>query len=204
VESGTVLTIVRHGETAANTDGVWHGSLDTPLSPRGRQQVSRVAEHIAAAHPDTIAVYTSDLQRARLTAEAIAAALGLACRVDAALREYHLGSWEGTSYHDLYHTHDLWHHIKTDPHFAPHGGESPHQVTERVTEALRCIAAAHPRQRVVVVTHGGALSMVMGALLDGSYANWHSVMDNCAVSELVLEPAPKLLSFNLTEHLAGL
>ena len=46
--------------------------------------------------------------------------------------------------------------------------------------------------------------MAMGAILDGSYTQWHSVMDNCAVSELVLEPEPELLSFNITDHLAGL
>jgi broad specificity phosphatase PhoE len=204
VNSRTVLILVRHGETSANTDGVWHGSLDTPLSPRGSQQAARVAGHIATAFPEVTAVYTSNLQRARHTAEAIAAALGLGARIDDALREYHLGSWEGKSFADLYHEENFFHHIKADPNFAPHGGESPREVTDRLTGALRSIAAGHARERVVVVTHGGALSMAMGALLDGSYANWHSVMDNCAISELVFEPAPELLTFNFIEHLADL
>jgi probable phosphoglycerate mutase len=204
VHSRTVLILVRHGETAANTGGVWHGSIDTPLSARGAQQASRVAQRIKSSFPGTAAVYTSDLQRACRTAEAIAAALGLEPRLERDLREYDLGSWEGKTYSELFHEHKLWHHIKTDSDFAPHGGESPSQVAARLTAALTTIAARHPRQRVAVVTHGGALSMAMGAILDGSYSRWRTVMDNCAISELTFEPEPELLSFNLTEHLEDL
>ena len=49
-----------------------------------------------------------------------------------------------------------------------------------------------------------ALSMAMGAILDGSYTRWRTVMDNCAISELAFEPQPELLSFNLTDHLENL
>jgi broad specificity phosphatase PhoE len=204
VDSRTVLILVRHGETSANIDSVWHGSIDTPLSERGEQQASRVARYLGEAFPDATGLYASDLQRARLTADAIGEVLGLPTRLEEDLREYHLGSWEGKPYSELYHVHKLWHHIKTDPDFAPHGGESPRQVASRLTAALRKIAADHPGERVVVVTHGGALSMAMGVILDGSYTQWRRVMANCAVSELVFEPRPELLSFDVTDHLEDL
>jgi probable phosphoglycerate mutase len=204
VDSRTVLILVRHGETSANTDSVWHGSTDTPLSERGERQASRVARYLGEAFPDAAALYTSDLERARLTAEAIGEVLGLQQRLEEDLREYDLGSWEGKPYSELYHVHNLWHHIKTDPDFAPHGGESPRQVAMRLTAALRKIASDHPRERIVVVTHGGALSMAMGAILDGSYTKWRRVVANCAVSELVFEPRPELLSFDVTDHLEDL
>jgi len=204
VKTRTTLLLVRHGETPANTDGIWHGSIDSPLTDRGRAQAARVARLIETTYADASAVYTSDLQRARLTAEAIAAVLGFEPRVETGLREYDLGTWEGKTYHELFHEHRFFERIKTDPHFAPHGGESPHTVTERLVAALGAIAAGHPGERVVIVTHGGALSMAMGRILDGSYANWHQVMDNCGLSELVLEPKPALLRFNHNEHLAGL
>lgn len=200
----TVLTLVRHGETCANLEGVWHGSTDTPLTERGRAQAQRVARHLAGSHADATALYASHLQRARHTAEAISAALGLAVRVEEGLGEFHLGSWEGISYRDLFQQHRLWHHMKQDPDFAPHGGESPRQVIERFTAALERIAHAHPGERVVVVAHGGALSMGLAQLLDGDYSDWRRVMENCAVSELTLEPRPELLSFNVTAHLEGL
>ena len=200
----TVLILVRHGETSANIDSVWHGSIDTPLSERGERQAARVAQYLGEAFPDASGLYASDLQRARLTADAIGEVLGLPTRLEEDLREYHLGSWEGKPYSELYRVHKLWHHIKTDPDFAPHGGESPRQVASRLTAALRKIAADHPGERVVVVTHGGALSMAMGAILDGDYTQWRRVMANCAVSELVFEPRPELLSFDVTDHLEDL
>ena len=200
----TILTLIRHGETSANSAGVWHGSTDTPLSERGLAQAERVARYVHARHGDAAAVYSSHLQRARLTAGAIAELLGLDVLIEEDLGEYHLGSWEGKTYHDLHHEHRLWHHMKIDPDFAPHGGESPRAVTERFTGALSRIAARHAGVRVVVVAHGGALSLGLAQLLDGDYSEWRGVMDNCAVSELRLEPEPQLLSFNETGHLEGL
>jgi len=197
-----ILTLVRHGETSANLDGVWHGSTDTPLTARGRVQAKRVADYLGAEHRDSSAIYSSDLQRARHTADAIAGALGLALRLDAELREFDLGEWEGRSFAELFEVERFWHNMKDDPHFAPHGGESPLQVTQRFTTALRRIAGAHPGERVIVVAHGGALSMALADLVDGHYTRWQHVMDNCAVSELVIEPEPSLLRFNHTGHLS--
>jgi broad specificity phosphatase PhoE len=203
VTHAAILTLVRHGETDANLEGVWHGSTDGALTERGRRQASRVARYLGERHGEAAAIYTSPLRRAHDTALAIAGALGLAPRVEPALAEYHLGSWEGKSYRELHESHRLWDEIRRDPDFAPHGGESPRQVTERVTGALRRIVSGHAGERVIVVAHGGALSMALAALLEGDYTRWRGVMANCAVSELVLEPSPELLSFNHTGHLEG-
>jgi broad specificity phosphatase PhoE len=200
----TLLTLVRHGETGGNLEGVWQGSTDAPLNERGLAQASRVAAYLGERCADASALYSSPLKRAYRTAEAIAEAVGLAPQIDEELTEYHLGCWEGETYHDLQHEHRFWHHIKRDPDFAPHGGESLRQVTDRFTRALLRIARSHPGERVIVVAHGGALSISLGHLLEGGYSDWQQVMDNCAVTELVVEPRPELLSFNLTDHLEGL
>lgn len=199
----TVLTLIRHGETRANREGVWHGSIDTPLSERGRRQAERVADYLARGHADAAALYSSPLQRARHTAEPIAEVLGIELRVDADLSEYHLGSWEGETYRDLQHERRLWQHIREDPDFAPHGGESPRQVAERLSGALRRIAAAHPGERVVIVAHGGALAIGLALLLDGDTREWRRVVANASVSELVFAPGPDLISFNHVGHLDG-
>ena len=199
-----ILTLVRHGETPANLEGVWHGSTDGPLTPRGREQALRVAGFLGARHADASAIYSSPLRRARETALAISGRLGLELRLETGLAEFDLGSWEGKSYRELHERHRLWDEMRRDPDFAPHGGESPRAVTERVTGALRRIGESHPGERVIVVAHGGALSLALAAILDGDYTRWRRVMANCAVSELVLEPAPELLSFNHTGHLDGL
>jgi broad specificity phosphatase PhoE len=203
MDAGTILTLIRHGETQANLEGVWHGSIDTPLTERGRVQARRVADFAARQLRDAVALYSSPLQRARHTAEAISADLALELCVDEALTEYDLGAWEGKTYRDLYEEHRLWHHMKRDADFAPHGGESPRQVAARLSGALLRIASAHPGARVIVVTHGGALSLALAQLIEGDYTSWSRVMDNCAVSELAVHPEPRILSFNRTEHLEG-
>jgi len=197
--TGTLL-LVRHGETSANLDGVWAGSTDTPLTARGHVQAGRVAERLARECADACAVYTSDLQRARDTAAPIARALGRELITEPGLREYDLGAWEGKTYRELHEQHRLWDHMRADPHYAPHGGESPRAVAERISGALCRIASAHADARVVVVSHGGALSLAFGLLLDDDYSRWRRVMDNCGISELRLDPL-HLLRFNDTSHL---
>lgn len=199
-----ILTLIRHGETAANTGGVWHGSTDTPLSERGRRQARRVGEHLLESGETFSHIYSSPLVRARHTAEAIDAGLGLGVAQEPGLSEYDLGSWEGKTYKELHKDYHLWERMKQDPDFAPHGGESPRQVVERYVSALTRIAHAHPGKRVIVVGHGGAFSMALAHLIEGSYTSWGRVMDNCAVSELWLEPNAELKQFNFTEHLAGI
>jgi broad specificity phosphatase PhoE len=199
----TILTLIRHGETSANTEGVWHGSTDTPLSERGYRQAASVAEYLREVHADISALYASPLSRTHDTARAIAHRLELEIRLDPELVEFDLGSWEGKTYKELFEVQELWTHMKRDEHFRPHGGESPRAVTDRLAGALRRIHDTHPGERIVVVTHGGALSMVLAELIEGDYRRWGRVMSNCAVSELVIEPQPGLLSFNLTDHLDG-
>jgi broad specificity phosphatase PhoE len=200
----TILTLVRHGETPANLDGVWHGSIDTPLTDRGQAQARAVAGYLAAAHADAVHLYASHLQRAWRTAGAIGEQLGLEVTIERDLGEYHLGRWEGKTYASLFSEYRLFENMREDPDFAPHGGESPRQVAERFGGALRRIASTHPGERVIVVAHGGALAIALGDLVAGDYREWRQVMDNCAVSELVLEPRPDLRTFNHTDHLEGL
>lgn len=191
----TILTLVRHGETSANVSAVWHGSTDTALSDRGHRQ----AEEVAAAlrrRVDVTAVYASDLQRTLSTAKAIARVYSVEVRPDAALREYGLGAWEGRTFADLEEAHGIWHRMREDPDWAPHGGDSPRRVTTRVVDALQRIAASHRGERVVVVGHGGATDLALGYLLKGHYRGLDRILPNCGVAELELEPVPTLLSID--------
>jgi broad specificity phosphatase PhoE len=64
------------------------------------------------------------------------------------------------------------------------------------------IAARHAGERVIVVSHGGALTLGLGLLLDRELSAWRRVMDNCAISDLVFDPAPSLVRWNDVAHLA--
>src|SRR5262245_15298773 len=198
----TLVTLVRHGETSANADGVWHGSTDTALTGAGRRQAERVAAHLAATRADARALYASPLTRARDTARPIAERLGLAARIEDDLREYHLGAWEGLTYAELAREHRLFERMRADPDWQPGGGESARQVAERIAAGLAAIAERHPGERVIVVSHGGALTLGLGLLLDRELSVWRRLMDNCAISDLAFDPAPSLLCWNDVAHLA--
>src|SRR6266516_6109962 len=88
----TTLLLVRHGETDWNRDSRWQGGSDTRLNDLGREQGRTLAEQLDG---DIDVVYSSDLARARETAEIVAAKLGLEVRLDPRLRERGFGSWEG-------------------------------------------------------------------------------------------------------------
>lgn len=200
----TLLTLVRHGQTSANIDAVWHGSTNTPLTPHGHDQAAAAAAHIKTNyHPvDPVScVYASPLERAHHTASAIAGSLGLTPEIDSDLVEYDLGEWEGLSFAHLFEDKKLFHNMRADHDYRPHGGESPKQVGDRIALAFRRIADRHPGERVVIVSHGGALSIAFGLILDNDYSRWNRMMDNCAITELVLDPEPELVSFNQVDHL---
>ena len=198
----TRFLLVRHGEIAANVDRVWHGSTDSALTERGVAQAARTALHLAERQPRPIALYTSPLQRTRATAAAIAERLGLEARVEPGLREYGIGELEGVSYDALLREHKFFEKIALDGDHAPPGGESPRQVIARVSEALSRIAASHPGEEVIVVSHGAALGFTLGTLIDRDTTQWHRYhLSNCGLSELVLEPEPRILSWNRTDHL---
>ena len=87
------LVLVRHGETAWNRERRYQGWRDTPLSATGRVQ-AEAAGRLLARQP-LAAVWSSPLERARDTAAAIAAPLGLLVREEAAFKEMRFGEWEG-------------------------------------------------------------------------------------------------------------
>jgi broad specificity phosphatase PhoE len=157
------LWLARHGQTDWNLEGRWQGqSSDAPaLNETGKTQALAILEQ--AKDLDISAVYTSDLQRAQQTAEAVARPLGLPVTVEPCLREMDLGAWEGMLYDDIrsqfpreyaQRTHDPIHTPAPD-------GESPLNVAERVIPAVEEIAARHPAESVLIVSHGISLAVLV-------------------------------------------
>lgn len=199
----TALLLLRHGRIRANRLGRWHGSTDSVPDWRGRREIRRTARHIATAHPDLAAIYSSPLKRCRETAGSVARRLNLPLEVQEDLREYDLGEWEDMRFTDLAETHDFFARIVSDPDFAPPGGESLRAVAARTVGALEQIHAAHGNDaRVLVVGHGAALGAALGQLLGGDPARWSDYqVANCSLTELVLSPSPYVNFFNATGHL---
>lgn len=153
----THIVLIRHGETDWNAAGRIQGHLAVPLNGRGLAQAEAVAARLAQTRFH--ALYSSDLLRARQTAEAIARRSGHGVRADRRLREWDLGTLSGLLRTQAEAAHpeaaDIYRNRLVDAPLP--GGESIRQRYERVIEAVSGIAAGHPGETVVVVSHGGPL-----------------------------------------------
>ncbi|MBL8288558.1 MAG: histidine phosphatase family protein [Rubrivivax sp.] len=160
----TRLVVLRHGETAWNALQRIQGHTDEPLNERGRRQALQLAQ--ALTGENLTHVYTSDLSRARATAEAVARACGLAgVTAEPGLRERAFGSFEGLTYAELEARwpEDLRRWRSREPGFAPGGGESPEAFFARCVPCAAAIAERHRGESVALVAHGGVLDCLYRA-----------------------------------------
>jgi probable phosphoglycerate mutase len=154
------LCVIRHGETAWNAEGRVQGQTDVPLSPLGEAQAAALAATLAGER--FAALYASDLERVRQTAAPLARALGLAPRLQAALRERHYGKFERLTYAEARERfpQDYARFKAKEPDYDFETGESLARFSARALAAVAAIAARHAGEQVLVFTHGGVLEMV--------------------------------------------
>jgi probable phosphoglycerate mutase len=164
----TQLIIVRHGQTDWNIERRIQGWRDIDLNDNGRMQAQRLAAALASPeskHAPLHAIYSSDLSRARETAQAVARALQLPLNVTSGVRERNYGILEGVPFDQMHEHHPevaaIW--KSRDPDGVIPQGETLRTFNERVTGALHDIAKRHQQERVMVVTHGGAMDIIWRA-----------------------------------------
>lgn len=168
----TTIYLVRHGETEGNRIRRYQ-PYATPLSDEGRRQAALVAERLAGEGPFD-ALYASDLARTMETAAAISARLGLAPIPEPRLRELDTGDWKGELYGDIEARfpgqRDRWIAGGGLERLPGAAGESTTDVRERVTTAFDGIVARHPRGRVIAVSHGWALAILLAVIHEWDHA----------------------------------
>jgi probable phosphoglycerate mutase len=153
----TEIIFIRHGETQENRDGRIQGHSQTLLNELGREQARRLGERMRGAAFD--ALYSSDLLRARATADAVAAHHALPVIEDPRLREWDLGVLTGLTRPDAQRRHPDAYAIYRDAlveRVVP-DGESIRGRYQRIIAAVEALAARHPGATIVVVSHGGPL-----------------------------------------------
>jgi probable phosphoglycerate mutase len=182
----TRLIAVRHGETAWNVDTRIQGHLDIPLNDTGLWQARQLAR--ALADEPVTAIYTSDLARARATAQAVADATGAPLALEPGLRERSFGHFQGRTFAEieaeLPEQARLWR--QRDPDYAPEGGESLTALRDRITQTTHHIAARHPGGLVVLAAHGGVLDVLYrAATRQGIQAPRTWQLANAAINRLL-------------------
>ncbi len=162
--------LIRHGETEWNSQGIYQGQLDSCLTDLGRKQAQALGERLSKYTFD--AVYSSDLGRCKETLQYLFAKNALqmkSCVFHPGLRERHLGDFQGLGWKESsekypedfkkFESRELEHRI-------PGGGESIVDKHQRFMDAFVDIANRHEQQRVLVISHGGAVDSLIRETLN--------------------------------------
>ena len=199
----TTTILLRHGQTEFSTERRFAGRGDIALTDNGRMQAAATAARLAARRID--AIVTSPLQRARRTAEAVAAATGAPLAVDDGLVEADFGKWEGLTFGAAAQRWpgemSAW---LASADVAPPGGESLADAARRVLAALDRLLAAHQRETLLLVSHVTPIkTLACRALLAPPAALFRIHLDVASLTEIDwFADGPALLrSLNDTAHL---
>ncbi len=200
----TRLLLVRHAETGGNAERLIQGQQDHPLSERGREQALLLRHRLAR---ETLhAAYSSDLVRAADTARLALGGRDVGLSLDPALREMDFGEWDGRSQAELRReVPELVAQRRSDPmSFVPPGGEPFRDVVNRCTRFLDQTVQRHADESVLLVSHGGPLSIILYRLLDiqPTYP-WRFRFGNASLSIVEVLPLGSGLAYESTEAAEG-
>ncbi|KAH0895335.1 hypothetical protein HID58_044903 [Brassica napus] len=169
----TEIVLVRHGETTWNAAGRIQGQIESDLNEIGQKQAVAIAERLGKEERP-IAIYSSDLKRAKDTALKIAETCFCSEVTEVPeLKERHVGSLQGLYWKEGAEkepeAYSAFFSTQNDLEI-PGGGESFDQLCERSMSALEQIAKKHKGERVIVVTHGGVLRAIYMRITQASSA----------------------------------
>lgn len=170
---------VRHGETKCNIDGVYYGSLDVPITDKGRQQAEHVGELLKDVTFDRI--ICSGLKRTKETAEAVLSRqnpenpVPKVWEYEPKLNEMNFGAWEGMHYTEVRERYPEDYRAMMDDWVgcAPTDGEYFLDFNRRVIDGFKGLNLSG-KENVLVVAHGGSIQCMMCHLLGMDAVNiWH-------------------------------
>jgi probable phosphomutase (TIGR03848 family) len=200
-----VICFVRHGTTPTTGKVLPGRAKGLHLSEKGLEEASRTAERLAALG-SVKALYSSPLERARETAAAISRATGLATRIDRGLLECDFGDWTGGVLADLAKLPE-WQTVQRHPSgFRFPNGESFAELAARVATTIERLAAAHPGELIVAVSHADPIKLaVADALGQPLDLMQRTVISPCSVSVVSYGAGPPtVLAVNTNGELANL
>lgn len=170
------IIFTRHGETLWNIEGRVQGAMDSPLTQKGVMQARRLG--LRLQKEGITRIYSSDLPRAKATADEIRQELGLEeIMLHPALRELSFGDWEGKNWWDL---RQLYPELFTIWDTGPHQvqipeAESMWEVTDRAWKFVQELPRLHDGETLCVVTHGMTLQLIVKKALGIPVEQWEGV-----------------------------
>ena len=194
-----LLTLVRHGQTAANAQNLLQGHINHPLDEVGLAQVSLLGGALQKIAPVS-RVIASPLQRAQQTAQAISQGLSQHIEVETDPRwiELNYGDFDGQPVSSV--SPEQWATWRTDEHFRPPHGETLAELSVRVHNAIDALLADSVSAHIVVVSHVSPIkAAVAWALGVGVEVSWRTALDRASMTTVRLDAKhPALKTFNVT------
>ncbi len=197
------ILLVRHGETLLNSTHRFQGQTDVELDEVGLRQVEKTRDRLATYSID--AIYSSDLQRASVTAETIASGHELEVITCPELKEIDFGECEGLTYEEICQLYpemaELWNDWNLQTRFP--GGESVEELDTRVSKFLDRLKKHTPEQTILIVAHSAPLRLLLCHLLEIKLEHWRQFrLDLASLSILDTYHQRAVLSLlNDTSHL---
>jgi len=184
-----VLYLVRHGRTEANAGLRLQGRIDLPIDEVGRRQAAALGSMFGTIDR----LVCSPLLRARQTAEVF----GMEPEIDERWLEMDYGVMDGVRMAEV--STDMWDRWTSDADFAPDGGETLHQLADRVWAACTDLMEDARRHEVVVVTHATPVKAAMAwALGVPASVTWRSYVDQATITKVMIrDRGPVLAGFNI-------
>ena len=206
----TQILLIRHGQSEGNAEGRFGGHTATPLSSRGLKQAQVTAK--ALASEPIVAIYSSDLHRAKQTAEPLSKLTRLPIEASDAFRERSVGVMEGLTFEDAAQQYPEQYAalLRRDFEHVLEGGESYRQLLGRAQQKLDEIVLSHRGGSVVLFSHTGTICILalhlMGALDAPELKPVWLSSSNCGISRFDLreDGFVRVLALNDTRHLVGL
>ncbi|MEV4098602.1 bifunctional RNase H/acid phosphatase [Streptosporangium saharense] len=203
--TATSLLLLRHGETPMSVERRFSGLGDPELTPNGLAQARAAAARLTREPYGVQVVVSSPLRRALVTAETVAAGLGIDVVVEPELREADFGAWEGHTFTEIQRRWPdelaTW---LADPSAAPPGGESFGDAARRVQVIGDRLVERYEGRTVLVVSHVTPIKMLLrSALLAPLAALYRMHLDLASLSliEYYADGPAVVKAFNDTSHL---
>ncbi|MFT7600482.1 MAG: putative phosphoglycerate mutase [Acidimicrobiales bacterium] len=198
------VLLVRHGQSAPFVEGqpfpLVDGQGDPPLSPLGQYQATQVGERLKTQPID--AIYVTSLQRTHQTAAPLASHLGIEPRVEADLREIHLGIGEGGKFRQMVaEEHPAAMAMRANREWGEiPGAETNASFTARTVAGVERIAASHPDQFVMAVCHGGTIGSLLGHAIGANPFTFNGSRNGSFAHLVVSDEGWVIRSFNDAAH----
>ena len=189
------VILARHGQTEWNKEFRFQGRTNVQLTEEGKRQAHALSERLSSWPPDVI--YTSPLDRALYTAQAIADRHNMKPVILDELEEINFASWEGESIAGLEREqHEIFSHWREDPFFnPPEGAETWDTLSERLTRAVnKMLAGGH--KRIIAVSHGGIMRALYAVFTGlNPHKTWNMDVSNCSISGVEMRNGRACLAF---------